>query len=509
MLLADQPWQANLMAKVGNEILLLEPSAKISLVFTDYFTFFLRSDYLNGMNFAFPGKIYTQKNIFEGWQIEANNQDFNQDFLEEWEQKNCLDRTLNELSMTNQWIYGNERNRYQRPIEEPWPKKILYDTIKWCEELVHDFSPDVLISIERCTLPTNLLFQIAKRERIPFLTFIPSRIGSRWILRDDLAYGTSTKFFNDIVNRYSDIDSIALAKRFSVDMMTRRIGSYQSPSHAIAKLMDIRKSMVVRGFLRELRLWSGRVYGRVFIQPKERSVKATRLLENFIMLSYVELRKILILYCRASGLRIWGKSTIPECKYFLWALHMRPEGSVLVSGDAKDEIVELIRTANLLPSGYFLVVKENPEMFGLRERGFYRKLRRHERIKLADPFASTFGLIRNSIGVIGVSGTVLLESALFDKPSCALGKPEFDRFLVKTGWDSAQSFIQEAIQGKYIKSDIEKILPYVAFVLQNSDETDIPFESDISTPEADAMFSRFAKSITSYMNQTINRKKFE
>ena len=500
ILLADQPCQANAMAKIGNEILLLEPSASISLVFTDYFTFFLRSDYLSGMNFAFPGKIYTQKDIFKGWQDETNGNNFDQDFLDEWEKKYCLDRSLTELSMTNQWIYGNERNRYQRRIEDPWPRKILYDTVKWCDKVFKELLPDVIVSIERCTLPTNLLFQIARTTEIPFLTFIPSRIGSRWILRDDLAYGTSLDFYHNVLMNYSDTNSILLARKFSSNMMARHVGSYESPSHKIAKLVENRKSLVIKGFLKELRLWSGRVYGRIFIQPKERSVKAKRLLENFIMLSYVELRRIIILHCRALGFRFWGKSTFLDDKYFLWALHMRPEGSVLVCGDARDEIVELMRTANLIPRGHFLVVKENPEMFGLRERRFYRKLRKHRRIKLVDPFISTFELIKNSTGVIGISGTVLLEAALFGKPTCALGKPEFDRFLVRSGWNSAESFIQEAIDGKYSKSEVEKILPYIAFVLRNSNETDIPFESDLLCPEAHSMFSRFAKTIVAYKN---------
>lgn len=500
ILLADQPWQANLMARVGNEILLLEPSAKISLVLTDYYTFFLRDDYLTGMKFAFPGEIYTQKNIFEGWQIETNSHKFNPDFLDKWEKINCLDRTLTELSMTNQWVYGNERNRYQQKIEEPWPKKILYDTIEWCEKLLEEISPNMIISIERCTLPTNLLFQIARTKEIPFLTFIPSRIGSRWIVRDDFAYGASANLFCDVVKNYSDVDSISLARKFTTNLMTRHIGSYQSLSHEIAKLIDNRKSAIVREFLRETRRWAGRVYGRIFIQPKERSIRAKRVLENFIMLNYIELRKILILYSRALGLKIWGSSSIPEYRYFLWALHMRPEGSVLVCGDAKDEIIELIRTADSIPRGHFLVVKENPEMFGLRERRFYRKLRKHRRIKLVDPFISTFELIKNSTGVIGISGTVLLEAALFGKPTCALGKPEFDRFLVRSGWNSAESFIQEAIDGKYSKSEVEKILPYIAFVLRNSNETDIPFESDLLCPEAHSMFSRFAKTIVAYKN---------
>jgi hypothetical protein len=66
---------------------------------------------------------------------------------------------------------------------------------------------------------------------------------------------------------------------------------------------------------------------------------------------------------------------------------------------------------------------------------------------LDDLSDTTFDLIRYSIGVITVSDIVLLDSALVGKPSYALGKPQFDSFLLLHGLDSADILIQEVVTG--------------------------------------------------------------
>ena len=104
-------------------------------------------------------------------------------------------------------------------------------------------------------------------------------------------------------------------------------------------------------------------------------------------------------------------------------------------------------------------------MFGLRRGGFYKKLNSHPRIITIDPFVSTFSLIKKSLGVLGISGTVLLESAILNKPSCAIGHPEFDRFLTHNGLESVQNFIDTCI----LETDQQpfiKIRPYLVYVLQ-------------------------------------------
>jgi hypothetical protein len=499
ILLADQPWQANLMCSLAKDLLDKNPKANLTLAFTDYYTFLLRRDYLEGITVAFPGKVTTIEAYYRNWQSKASPTHTDPNFLINWEKKYCTDRSLKQIEKTNQWIYGNERNIYQQRIEADWAERILVDTIEWVHKLIQaSEEPRVIISIERSTLPTNLLYEIARTEGIPFLTFFPSRINTRWLMRDDFGYGMSNELSSKIQEKYSSIDQKKQARGFINEELKRKVGSYVSLGHEISEKIQNGRLNSIRGFIRVLRLWMGRVYGRIFIQPRERSVPAIRLVENLVALSYVEIRCILLVQMRTLGLKLWGATRVPKQKYFLWALHMRPEGSVLVLGDGKDEIIELFRTANLIPHGYFLVVKENPEMFGLRSPGFYRKLKRHPKIILIDAFVPTYSLIQNSIGVIGISGTVLLESTFFGKPSCALGKPEFVHFLIANGWNSAEGFINDVLIQKY-SDPLEKILPYVAHVLNNSSANDIAFEGDLSLPNATLMIKRFGNDVQNYL----------
>jgi hypothetical protein len=499
ILLADQPWQANLMCALAKDLLCKDPNAQVSLVLTDYYTFLLRRDYLEGIRVAFPGRVVTIEKHYRNWQSKTAPVQVDANFLTDWEKKYCTHRSLKQIEKTNQWIYGNERNAYQRKIGADWAERILVDTIDWVETLVHTSDqPAVIVSIERSTLPTNLLFEIAKTRKIPFLTFFPSRINSRWLMRDDFGYGMSNKLLEYIQENYSSSDLKKQARELIQEELTRKEGSYVSIGHTISAKIRNGKINSIRIFVHELRLWMGRVYGRIFIQPRERSIPAIRLVENLVSLSYVEIRRIFQIQMRSLGIKFWGTSRVPEQKYFFWALHMRPEGSVLVLGDGKDEITELFRTVKLLPDGYFLVVKENPEMFGLRAPGFYRKLKRHPRIIMIDAFVSTYSLIQNSIGVIGISGTVLLEATFFNKPSCALGKPEFSKFLTENGWNAADRFFNNVLNQQF-SEPLETILPYIAYVLGNSSTSDIAFDGDLSVPGAGLMIKRFTKEIHNHL----------
>lgn len=497
MLLVDQPWQANLGLRMAKAAKRINQDLNFSIVFTDYFTFFLRRDYLVGIRNAFDGDVWTQEEIYRSWQAETDTPDLDRDFLIEWEQENCSTRTLAEIARTNQWLYGNERDKYQKKISDRWKDRILYDTINWCEMLINKIAPDYIVSIERCTLPTNLLYQISLKRDIPFKTFIPARIDNRWIIRTDLSYGMSSELRDRIIRDYSDTESLALAEQFVEDLILNRQGSYTSPSHRIVEDSLEKRNAILRNLRRELRKFIGRVYGRIFIQPKERSINAVRVLENFIALTFVELKQILVTYAHHFGFRLWGRTSLPKEPYFFWALHMRPEGSVLVLGDAREEIAELLRTADLIPEGFKLVVKENPEMFGLRDFAFYRKLKNHRKIILVDPHFPTFELIRKSSGVIGISGTVLLEAAIFDKPSYALGHPEFVGFIVGSGWNGQEKFFKKVLENDF-ENPKTMVLPYLAYVLKEGFENSIPFEGDLQSPEAEQMIQNFATAIAKF-----------
>ena len=494
VLLADQPWEAEFMAAIGKNLMKINPSISLTLCVTDYYTFLLRKDFLTGLKAGFPGEIITQSEIYGSWQIRTNDPTVDIAYLKNWESKNCMERSLEEIKLVNQWVYGNERSQWALPISEAWESKILEDTIRWCENIVEVLNPALFVSINRSTLPTNIFNTISKSRSIPFFTFINSRIGNRLLIRDDFGYGVSDTLLNNIINSSDDSRLCSQVENLVSTIILNGTGSYESLENEVTSDFLLRKERVFNSLLRDSRKLAGRIYGRIFIQRFERSIKVRRISENFIKMSYFEFRCILFRHLRLLNIIKTGLNTVPTKSYFFWALHARPEGSVLVLGDGKDEIEELFRCADLIPDGYFVAVKENPEMFGLRRGGFYKKLNSHPRIITIDPFVSTFSLIKKSLGVLGISGTVLLESAILNKPSCAIGHPEFDRFLTHNGLESVQNFIDTCI----LETDQQpfiKIRPYLVYVLQHSSDDDIPIYSSLDTASARQCLERLSRNL--------------
>jgi Capsule polysaccharide biosynthesis protein len=191
-----------------------------------------------------------------------------------------------------------------------------------------------------------------------------------------------------------------------------------------------------------------------------------------------------------------GKRETPKVPYFLWALQYRPESSVKVLGEGRDEVEEILKVASNLPEGFFLAVKENALMIGSRSLGFYKILEENRKIILLDPNISSIELILQSRGVIGISGTILFEAALLNKPSCALGHPEFSAFLISNGWESSKTFFNK-VAGNSFESPIKKISPYLAYVLNEGQDLDSLRDMDAERPLSDEILDHFAQKITS------------
>ena len=503
LFLVDQPLQANMAAQIANKIYNIKPESDLNLAFTDYYTFFLRRDYLAGFTEAWNGKVFTQEEIYLGWQKDGLEKEVDSKFLIDWEKVYGKKRSLEQLQRTNQLIFGNERDYYQRQMTEEWKRKILYDTVLWSSALLSEIKPDKIISIERSTLANNLIFEMARENKVQFLTIMPTRLGKRWIIVNDFGYGMDESNLRFILSNYSDEINKAKASNEINRLLQNNQAAYTSIASQISKQSKAEKTKSVRTFIKELRLLAGRVYGRLFIQRQERLTQAKRLNENFFKLSIYEFKFLIFNSLRSFGLKFWLKSNTPKSKYFYWALHYRPEGSVSVLGDGRDEIEELLKVAREIPSDYCLVVKEHPAMFGTRKFGFYRRLRHHSKIMLVDPFSSTIELISGASGVIGISGTVLLEAAMMDKPSYAIGKPEFIDFIVGNNLTGLANFIDVVTQDKFL-SPREKILPYVAYMLDKGIDHDSSAFADSDLPHAPEFSEKMAKEIINYSGNDCN-----
>ena len=99
-----------------------------------------------------------------------------------------------------------------------------------------------------------------------------------------------------------------------------------------------KKNSLVQSLFSELKSFLKGTYWRLFIHSRERPYKVKRVEQNLIHVSLDQLRYIVIYHLRLAGFKFCGKVNLPPVSYFLWALHARPESSVLVLGDGEDEI---------------------------------------------------------------------------------------------------------------------------------------------------------------------------
>lgn len=117
-------------------------------------------------------------------------------------------------------------------------------------------------------------------------------------------------------------------------------------------------------------------------------------------------------------------------KYVYLPLHMEPEAVILMYSPWLRDQTEVVRlTAQALPVGWKLLVKENPKMRGHRPPGFYRKIQAMPNVRLVAPEVSSTALIRGSEAVVALAGTATLEARLLGKPGFCLGAPPFIELL--------------------------------------------------------------------------------
>lgn len=481
ILIADQPWQTLVMKEISKKLKQFRPELNSIIVTSDYFTFLHGKGIIDNLASDPSITIETQEAIYWNWQgTETIDLVDIRRFLEGWENQNCVTRSLESIEQTNQWVYGNERSFFYLPLNEYWKKRILMDSIIFAEEIFSNYAPLLVISIERSTLLTNLMHARAESLSIPFYSFIPSRIQHLWLLRENLGRGTSLKMLQQMEElSQPEIDK---GSNFINLLVNTKRGIYSSIENELRDSYSARQENPFRAFFQDQRKFAGRVYDRIFRQRNIYRNRIFRLEQDLVKLSLLEFKKSILFLLHSLGFYKCGVTSPPNDEYFLWALHARPEGSVLVLGNGQDEIAALRGVSSKIPRGKSLVVKENPEMFGLRRPGFYRELQALDSVILADPFSETWKFLENCIGVIGMSGTILLEGEFIGKRSLALGTPEFAGVISYVGTEQLNDFFESAKSNPNSRPS-EKIIKYVAQILRETKGIPLPTDDQDKTSQ--------------------------
>lgn len=117
-------------------------------------------------------------------------------------------------------------------------------------------------------------------------------------------------------------------------------------------------------------------------------------------------------------------NVIPPRSVF-FALHYQPEQSTLAQGLWHANQTALVENiSKSLPLGYTLVVKEHPWGRGNRPMWQYKHMNGFYNVMFCD--APSKQIIQHVDAVITVTGTVVMEALVFDKPAVMLGRNYFE-----------------------------------------------------------------------------------
>lgn len=293
--------------------------------------------------------------------------------------------------------------------------EIVSQLYQFIDDVFRKEKPDVVIS----EIPANVFSEIAyyfcKKYGIRYLGLIGSRIRGRVDVYD-LKYTCSK--YEETFRGLDDEDITESERKFAQEFIVRFLSHKQLPSYESYETLSS-FNRVKRYIKREkemlphwLRYISKRKYFKQFDYESEILLKyALRHPLSFIV------GKLNIIFTK----NIFDQPEDNE-KYFLFPLHLQPEASTSVLATYFSDQVNSVKNAAFsLPFFYKLYVKAHPSAIGEDRKDFYRKLKQTPNVVLISPRENTENIIRKSQGVITLTSTIGMETALAGKPVYVLG----------------------------------------------------------------------------------------
>ena len=502
LFIADQPFEIRFFIEVKKR---LNPSINASLAIVDLFTFNFGSDVILEAKQVFSNQVFDLESNFIFWQSRYSDARHVESmaFLNLFEYQIHGKRSLEMLRKSDPYVNSFEFSRFYRKLPQSVIDVAHADTIKWVQYVLHQTKPSLLCSISNTMFANSIFFELSNQLDIPFLTVMHSRIETRWVPRFDFFFGMSETLKREVIESRFSLSSkkkvLELRAKIEND---ENFELYPSGIPDVSRnyRIDSNLSFTRRAFssLMKIAKWFFPFFRTVITGPRTRKLRAKYFIHSFAKIIFFEFLRDLRPPYRE---RYFVKSVDTNLDFFLWPLHFRPEGVVLIQGEGKDELRLIEYIAELLPKNYFLVVKESPIMVGIRDARFYKQIKSIPRVILASPALNSRNLIRASRGVIGLTGTALLESQLLGRPSWAIGSPEFAPFINGSGIDGVGLFMRGVAQNSMTTNDA-LLNQYLCWIFENSSETDNLLWPSSSIEKLDNDFNRLVNILQQHLKLT-------
>jgi hypothetical protein len=126
-------------------------------------------------------------------------------------------------------------------------------------------------------------------------------------------------------------------------------------------------------------------------------------------------------------------SLINEKKFVYFSLHFEPERTTNPDGGRfHNQFLAIQKIRNLVPDSIDIIVKEHPSQFYIKDKGslgkspfFYNLIKNIKGVRFVETSTHPISLIKKSVFVVTITGTVALEASILGKKSVIFGSTPF------------------------------------------------------------------------------------
>lgn len=342
-----------------------------------------------------------------------------------------------------------DKNGYRRLSRDEQMRRA--QTVEYVyEEFLKEMKPDAVLFPEIETVDAFILLGICQRLSIPTIR----HVGMRFLGRSFLSDG-SDESLPSYFGQWTDSD-----KTRAIEIVQKaKEGRWRDIAVAshLPRVEKVPPSLDQRSWWR---VWKSLRLSLVDERYHAGEDSLLLSLKRYVLKGLNATRRFRFKVLSDSFFDIYSDHQDYPARFVYYPLHYTPESSINgIEPYFVDQFRVVDRLLLALPRGWILVVKEHPAMVGLRDRGFYKQIKKKPGVLLAHPACDSYRLIQKSSLVATVTGTVGLESYFLNHP-CVMFGPSFFSHLCFPApeFSRNRSFILEAVRKFKPPSEEEKIV---------------------------------------------------
>ena len=377
---------------------------------------------------------------------------------------------INELRMSSQAFTTQYHYRkYFRDMSQQDIVAWLAILFEYLESVIEQSRPDYIFDFDNAEVARSVLWLIADKHDIPYITIEHSRYDGYIIPSLSMGRKTDSYHCKGLQETFVSSQSLMKVEHF------RGKAKIANPDFAHNKTLKMSNNTLLKDIVR--------LFRSVLTVAMKHYAGCRSLLNYknfpFIANPYFGYKFHIELFFREryllSRANTYFKDIKPHEKYVYFPLHVIPESSTSIKAPFIQNEEELIfAISKVLPIGYTLYLKEHGGMVGERPLKFYKRLSRLPNVKFIrlDVHNDPKDWIVNSCGVITISGTSAFEAVMLGKKALIFGSVPYENIkgITQSTFASLGQDILHLLDEGF--DNIESCAKYVTYVTNVGQKVD-------------------------------------